>query len=214
MKIELQRIWLEYKSMKWWSLIPLLLIYGFLCPYQWNMLQNVSDIEEIRTDFFHAAQTIIPLSSLWWPLLCFRNLTEGEIMEVTYAADHLPKFRFLVYLTFIYQLCVSCLYVWYVKLCNGDVWEILRLLIQCLTVTLLFYCLTYCTHSALLAMVITYILQLLCLFIINSNWEWNLFASNIYAEDLGVKVYTAWTFISLVMGGFVLRNEKRMVVYC
>lgn len=210
---DLRRIKIGYKNMRLWIIIPFILLYVFLMPYQNNILNSNLPLEDLRSEFFHIAQAVIPFAGIWWPFLYFRTLIEEEGMEVIYAADPRPKFRFILYFYCTYILLCLPLYIWYLHIYKSGYMEVFRLIMQNAVLCMIFYCFTYLLRSSLLAVLIVLILECALLFTVNSMWEGNLFASNIYAEDIASAVYWIWGAGLIGLSGLVMKFEKALVVY-
>lgn len=90
--------------------IPMLVIYGFLLPYQ-NQFLSLNDPMMTAREIFRSSQLLLVLLTLW-PLFCFfLPIYQPRIREALQALHH-PVISCTVELTVIEQVLCIPLYIW------------------------------------------------------------------------------------------------------
>ncbi|HBP38312.1 MAG TPA: hypothetical protein DD640_06150 [Clostridiales bacterium] len=206
------RFWLSLKNMRGWLWTPLIFLYALLPSLQRNiqLAARTADIGRLR--FFAEAQTFIPLLSIVWHYLFFREYLDHDIAEVLYAADRRPKLRFSVYLCGLYLAAAAPLFIWYVRCYPDSVWEILRLSGQVFFLAALYYGLIYLTRSALLSFGLVLLGSAALIYSLAGTLaEYNLFALETPAGQVPLAaclIYLALAGLFILLG---LRRERRFI---
>jgi len=203
MKIELYRLWLSLKNMRLWFFLPFPVLYLILPSLQNNVLRAELEVVEARLMFFSIAQTIIPIFSILWLFLLYRELMENDIVEVVYANDHIPKLRFAGYLLVLYHITIIPLYVWYAGCYEYSGWEMIRLSFQIFVLYSAFYAVLYLAKSSLSALGSILICNGALLFVFQEKFKLNLYLNRVRAEEMplgNILLYSGLIVLFIFLG--------------
>lgn len=161
LKLHIQKQVLPY-------LFPMILTYGFLLPYQKQLLFNIN--EKTMIQVFDSAQEYLFLSAVWFPYLGLRIVFNSDLREASVSYVKKMKGKWMLSNSFFYFLYMLPYAVW-VILSSGNYYKnMLLILIQCMAAEAMAFFLMYILRSAMAGFAVMAVYYVLCVNHVMAEW--------------------------------------------
>lgn len=210
MRWDIRRLWSLLKNYKIFFIISIIFLYVFVTVYQYGILHSNVEWRQIRIEFFNISQIYLPFVGLLWVSFTMKYLFDDDMEELNRAYDNKSRFRFCIYVLFLYQIVILPIYIWYFVIFwkNGILLEVFRLFLELNFLCIFFYNFIIITRNVLIAFMISLIYTITMIYFVTNNIPFNIYTLGIIAEQIDMFYWLFDIFLIFILYYIKIKLEK------